>query len=169
MRKLFLIPLLILTVSCSQGDQSEQSLPQTVAGGALDSKEPRVLFAAPDGFEWNDEHGIWHNKNLRTSITVAHEPGKSFQAVTDDFVAERMRAANLELVSKDTRDVEGRATLLVHGNRLNAKYPQQFSTVAYATTTGVAQLTAIYPADTSQDLKTQFENALLNSRYEIPK
>jgi hypothetical protein len=86
----------------------------------------------------------------------------------DDFVADRMMAANMELTSKDIRDVDGRPTLLVHGNRLNAKYPQQFSTVAYGTNTGCAQLTAIYPTDTAADLKTRIENSLLTSRFEVP-
>jgi hypothetical protein len=168
MRNLILASV-ILALGCSQDKGADQVLPHTVVAGDPEPKEPRIVFMAPDGFEWNIEHGIWHNKNLRTSITLAHEPGTSFQAVVDDFVPDRMKAANLELISKDIREVEGRATVLVLGNRLNAKYPQQFTTVAYGTSTGVAQLTAIYPADTAQELKTQIENSLLNSRYETPR
>jgi hypothetical protein len=168
MRFFIFAPLVIFGLGCSTRNASDQPTPKTVVGVAPDSKEPRFVFVAPDGFEWNNEHRIWHNKNLRTSITVAHAPGTSFQAVVDDFVAERMIAANMELLSKDIRDVDGRATLFIHGNRLNAKYPQQFSTVAYGTSTGCAQLTAIYPTDTAEELKTQIGDALLASRYEVP-
>lgn len=164
-----LILMFMLEAGCSEGPKSGQSMPEKVVGLTPGSKEPRLVFVAPDGFEWNSEHRIWHNKKIRTSITVSHKPGAAFQAVVDDFAVDRMKAAKMELIRKDTREVEGRPTLLVHGNRLNAKYPQQFSTVAYGTSTGCAQLTAIYPTDTAQDLKTQIENALLNSRYEVPK
>ncbi|QDU28930.1 hypothetical protein ETAA8_40360 [Anatilimnocola aggregata] len=168
MRFYILAGLVIFAWGCSERNPSNPPSPKTVVDAAPDSKEARFVFVAPDGFEWNDKHGIWYNKRTRMSITVAHAPGESFQAVVDDFVADRMLATNMELLSKDTRDVDGRATLLVHGNRLNAKYPQQFSTVAYGTRTGCAQLTAIYPRDTAGHLKTQIEDSLLTSRYEVP-
>jgi hypothetical protein len=79
-----------------------------------------------------------------------------------------MLAANMELLTKDVRDVDGRATLLVHGNRLNAKYAQQFCTVAFAKATGCAQITAMYPTEITQDLKDRIEESLLTSRYEVP-
>lgn len=166
--RLFLLPTFaIIFVSCSERRASNQPIPK-VAGVASDVTEPRFVFEAPDGFEWNDEHRLWHNKNNRTSITPAHSPGKSFQTIVDDFVADRMLAANLELVSKDVRDIDGRPTLLVYGNRLNAKSPQEFCVVAFGTRTGVAQATAIYPADLPEDQKTAIEDALLTSRYEFP-
>ena len=99
-------------------------------------------------------------------MTLAHESRKSFQAVVDDFVADRMLAANLELISKDIRDMNGRPTLLVHGNRMNSKKPEQFCTVAYGTKTGCAQITAIYPSDMTEDLKGAIEESLLTSQYE---
>jgi hypothetical protein len=170
MRFVILAAFVTLAVlGCSERNVSNPSIPKTIVGGAPESKEPRFVFVAPDGFEWNNEHRILRNSALRTSITFAHAPGVSFQAAVDDLVAERMRAANMELISKDIRDVEGRATLLVRGNRLNAKYPQQFSTVAYGTSWGCAQLTAIYPTDTSENLKAQIDHSLLTSRYEVPE
>jgi hypothetical protein len=169
MRSFIFAALAVFLFGCSEHNASHGPVPQTVGGIAPTSKEPRFVFVAPDGFEWNKEHRIWHNKDTRTSFTLAHGHGKAFQAVADDFVADRMLSAKLELVTKDIRDIDGRATLLVHGNLLNAKYPQQFCTVAYGTSTGCAQITAIYPTDTTDDLKTQIQESLLTSRYEVPE
>ncbi len=168
MRSFMLAALAVIFFGCSERSASNRPIPQTVVGVARDSKEPQFVFVAPDGFEWNSEHRLWYNKNTRTSITLAHAPGKSFQMVVDDFVADRMLAANLDLLSKDVRDIDGRATLLVHGNRLNAKSPEQFCTVAFGTRTGVAQVTAIYPSDLTERMKASIEESLLTSRYELP-
>jgi len=168
MRFLTLAPLVVFALGCSERNAADQPIPETAVGVATDSKEHRVVFVAPDGFEWNDEHRVWYNEKIRTSITVAHATDTSFQTVVDDFTTDRMLAAKMELISKDIRDVDGRDTLLVHGNRLNARYPQQFSTVAFGTSTGCAQLTAIYPTATAEDVKTKIEHALLTSRYEVP-
>jgi hypothetical protein len=48
-------------------------------GVAPNSKEPRFIFVALDGFKWNDEHRVWYNTKLRTSITLAHAPGRHFK------------------------------------------------------------------------------------------
>ncbi|TWU09928.1 hypothetical protein [Allorhodopirellula heiligendammensis] len=162
------IALTTLALGCSDRHVSIEQLPQTVVGVDVDTNEPRFVFVAPDGFDWNDEHRIWHNKTTRTSVTLAHAPGTTLQSVVDDFVADRMLPSGMELTEKVIRDVAGRPTLLVHGNRLNARYPQQFCTVAFGTTTGCAQITAIYPADGDEHAKQQIETSLLESRYEVP-
>ncbi len=164
-------PFIFLTLTmlgCDQRQASLEALPETVVGTNIGSREPRFVFVAPDGFVWNDEHRIWHNKSTRTSVTLAHAPGTSFQSVVDDFVPDRMLASGMELANKETRDLDGRPTLLVKGNRLNAKYPQQFCTVAFGTTTGCAQITAIYPADAPDEMKRQIETSLLGSKYVVP-
>ena len=164
-------PLIFLTlalVGCADRQTSMPALPEAVVGAELNSPEPRFVFVAPDGFEWNDEHGIWHNKSIRTSVTLAHAPGITFQSIVDDFVTDKMLASGMELTSKETRDVEGRPTLMVKGNRLNARYPQQFCTVAFETMAGCAQITAFYPADLAEHIKRQIETSLLESKYESP-
>lgn len=166
MRSLTFAVLAIVLFGCSQRNASDQLSPQNVVGLAPGSKEPRFVFVALDGFEWNNEHRLWYNKSAKASVTLDHESRKSFQAVVDDFVADRMLAANLELISKDIRDMNGRPTLLVHGNRMNSKKPEQFCTVAYGTKTGCAQITAIYPSDMTEDLKGAIEESLLTSQYE---
>lgn len=168
MRSFTLAAVAAVLFGCSPRSASDQAPAQTVVGLAPDSKEPRFVFVALEGFEWNNEHRLWYNKSAKASVTLAHESGKSFQTVVDDFVADQMLAANLELLSKDIRDMNGRPTLLIHGNRLNAKDPQQFCTVAYGTKTGCAQITAIYPSDMTADLKATIEESLLSSRYEVP-
>jgi hypothetical protein len=161
--------IVVYSVGCTKRHSSDVPIREIVAGIAPDSKEPRFVFVAPDGFEWNREHRIWYNKNLRSSITLAHSPGTSFQTVVSDFVEDRMLAANMELLTKDVRDVDRRATLLVRGNRLNSKYSQQFCTVAFGTATGCAQITAIYPTEMREELKAEIEESLLTSRYEVPR
>ncbi|MEX1224776.1 MAG: hypothetical protein WEA31_09535 [Pirellulales bacterium] len=168
MRTTALIAMTFLVLGCSERQASVAPKPETVVGVDVNSKEPRFVFVAPDGFNWNDEHGIWHNKTTRTTVTLAHAPEVSFQSVVDDFAADRMLASGMELTNKETHDVNGRPTLLVHGNRLNDRYPQQFCTVAFGTTTGCAQITAIYPADGPEKMKAQIENSLLESKYQVP-
>lgn len=168
MRSFILAALAVVLFGCSQRNASDQPPRQIVVGPASGSNEPRFVFVELEGFEWNDEHRLFHNNRTKSSVTLAHEIGKSFQTVVDDFVADRMLAENMELLSKDIRDIDGRPTLLVHGQRLNAKSPEQFCTVAYGTKTGCAQITAIYPADMTEDLKTRIEKSLLTSRYEVP-
>lgn len=168
MRTTALIALTVSVIGCSEHRALIESVPQTVVGVDTNSKEPRFVFVAPDGLEWNDEHRIWYSKMTRTSVTLAHAPGTSFQSVVDDFTADRMLSSGMELIKKGTRDVDGRPTLFVHGNRLNTGYPQQFFTVAYGTAIGWAQITAIYPADLPLDMKTQIETSLLQSKYEVP-
>ena len=154
-----------IALGCSGPHASDVPVASPVADIDGDLVKPRFVFSAPDGFEWNDEQQIWNNKVTRTSISLAHAQGTSFETIVDDFIADRMLAANMELISKDIRDVVGRPTLLVHGNRLNAKYPQQFCTVAFGTETGCAQLTAIYPKAADEEMKKQIETLLLSSRY----
>ena len=104
-------PLIILTLivlGCAERKSSIPVLPETVVGAELNSQEPRFVFVAPDGFDWNDEHRIWHNKSTRTSITLAHAPGSSFQSVVNEFVSDRMLKSGMELTNKETRDVDGR-------------------------------------------------------------
>ncbi len=164
-------PLIVLTLTllgCSESQTSVDALPETFVASDINSQEPRFIFVALDGFVWNKEHQIWHNKSTRTSVTFAHATGTSFQSVVDDFVPDRMLASGMELTDKETRDIDGRSTLLVKGNRLKARYPQQFCTVAFGTTTGCAQITAIYPADAPDPMKNQIETSLLESKYEVP-
>lgn len=168
MRSFILAALAVVLFGCSERSAPDQPPPENFVGLAPDSNEPRFIFVAPDGFEWNNKHRLWHNKSTKASVTLAHGSGTSFQAVVDDFVADRMLAANMELLSKDIRDIGGRPTLLVHGSRLNTKYPEEFCTVAYGTKTGCAQITAIYPSDVTEDMKTEIEESLLASRYEVP-
>ena len=113
-------------------------------------------------------HPIRYNESSRTSITLAYAPGISFQTVSNDFVANRMLIASMELISKDFRNANGRPTLLVHGNRLRAPYAQQFCAVAFGTQSGCAPITASYPTDSPENIKSQLETSLLNSRYEGP-
>jgi hypothetical protein len=165
-----LIPVVtLISLGCTNGVKPGGAIPQTVVGVEPNSNEPRFVFMAPDGFKWSDEHRIWYNKAIRTSVSMAHAPGISFQTVVDDFVPERMIAENLELLDKDIRDISGRPTLLVHANRRNSDYPQEMCTVAFGTKTGCAQITAIYPADMRKPMKLEIESALLNSRYEGPE
>lgn len=168
MRTTPLIALVFLALGCSERETFMEPAPPTVVGVDAKSKEPRFVFVAPDGFEWNDDHRSWYSEATRTSITPAHAPGTSFQSVVDDFTADRMQSAGMELIKMETRDVDGRPTLVVHGNRINTSYPQQFCTVAYGTTTGCAQITAIYPADLAEEMKAQIETSLLQSKYEAP-
>jgi hypothetical protein len=151
---------------CSDQEPAANSLPTVVANGTTNPREPRFVLTAPDGFEWNEEHKIWHNKKQRMTVSLAHAHDTSFQAVVDGIIADRMSTAGMELLDKEVRDVAGRPTLLVHANRLRSKYPQQCCTVAYATASGCAQLNAIYPKDTAPELKAQIETALLTSRFE---
>jgi hypothetical protein len=169
MKSMLLIVLVLTVLGCVERKSSIPVLPETVVGTEINSQEPRFVFVAPDGFDWNDEHRIWHNKSTRTSITLAHEPGTSLQSVDDEFVSDRMIASGMELINKETRDVDGRPTLLVKGNRMNGRYPQEFCTVAFGTIAGCAQITAIYPTDTRDQMKKQIEASLLESRYETPK
>ncbi|MEM6473543.1 MAG: hypothetical protein AAF802_28545 [Planctomycetota bacterium] len=99
---------------------------------------------------------------------MAHAPDTTFQTVVDDFVSDRMLGSGMELTNKETRDVGGRPTLLVKGNRVKARYPQQFCIVAFGTTIGCVQITAIYPANSPDQMKAQIEQSLLASKYEIP-
>jgi hypothetical protein len=164
--------LLLLTfamIGCAEHRVSPTLLPEKVAGTEVNAHEPKFVFIAPDGFEWSDANRIWHNKSTNTSIALAHEPGRSFQSVVDDFVPERMLASGLELIDKETLYASGRATLLIKGNRLNVRVPQQFCTVAFGTDLGCAQITAIYPTDSSDRWKNKIEASLLESRYEMPK
>lgn len=168
MRTIPLIALIFLALGCSERETFTEPAPPTVVGVDSDSNEPRFVFVAPDGFEWDDDHRFWYSEATRTSVTLAHAPGTSFQSVADDFTADRMLSAGMELIKKQTRDVDGRPTLFVHGTRLNSRYPQQFCTVAYGTTTGCAQISAIYPADLPEEMKSQIETSLLQSKYEAP-
>jgi hypothetical protein len=163
-----LLTLLLAATGCGDQGANKPPLPKTIVGIDPSSKEPRFEFTAPDGFEWNDQHRIFYNKQLRTSIQLAHGAETTFESVVDDFSAEKMRASNMELISKEVRQIDGRDTLLVHANRLNAKYPQQSCTVAYGTETGCAQITAIYPTEMAQSMKTAIESALLKSTYGVP-
>lgn len=132
------------------------------------SKQPQFLFSAPAGFEWHKEQRLWYHKELRTSISPAHGPGASFQSVVDDFQKEKMLTAGMQLLSKEVRDVEGRPTLILHANRLNGKFPQQVCTIAFGTSTGCAQITAIYPTALGAAKKSELQAALLTSRYGVP-
>ena len=164
-----LIVLMLAVLGCTEPQAPVGALPETVVGIDINSQEPRFTFVAPDGFIWNDEHKMFHNQATRTSVTLAHAPGTSFQTVVDDFVSDRMLSAGMELTTKETRDVGGRPTLLVKGNRVKARYPQQFCTVAFGTTTGCAQITAIYPADVPDLMKARIETSLLESTYGVPE
>ena len=146
----------------------ETQLNTHALGGDPVSKEPRLIFTGPDGFEWNDEHRIWHSKQTRASISPAHAVGTTFQTVVNDFVADRMLESSFELLTKEIRDIDGRPTLVVHANRLNARYPQETCTVAFGTVTGCAQITAVYPAAADEGIKRMIESALLSARYEAP-
>ena len=168
MRYLLLCTTVALSVGCYDRGKPITQLPQTVVGVNPGSTEPRLAFVAPDGFEWNEQHRIWYNENLRASVTLAHAPGIEFQSVVDDFVADRMLASSMELLIKEVREIDGRPTLLIHANRLKGNYPQQACTVAYATDTGCAQLTAMYPTDMNPNIKTAMEQALLTSHYGLP-
>ena len=97
---------------------------------------------------------------------MAHAPGKLLQSVVDEFVPDRMLESGMELTSKEKLDVDGRTILVVKGNRLNAKNPQQFCTVAFGTQAGCAQVTAIYPTDSPEQMKKHIEASLLESKYE---
>ncbi|MCU0715951.1 MAG: hypothetical protein MUD03_07480 [Pirellula sp.] len=167
MRTAALVALVLLPFGCSKRPNSDASLPQTVVGD-IGSRKPRFVFVAPDGFLWNDEYRIWHNKATQTSVKLAHEPGATFESTVDDFEADRMLAFGMELTKKETREINGRPTLLVHGNRLNAPFPEQFCTVAFGTSDGCAQITAIYPTNGTDQMKMQIETSLLESRYEVP-
>jgi len=169
MRLLLVAGTVLFSLGCADRGPSNGATPQVVVVGDPDAREPRFAFTAPAGFEWNEEHSIWYNKQVRTSISLAHAPGTSFQTVIDDFAADRMLSSDMELLDKGIRDIEGRPTLLVHAKRLKAKYPQTACTVAFGTESGCAQITAIYPTDLDEDEKSQIESALLNSRYENPK
>lgn len=167
MRILALIVLSVLLTGCSKKPVADETLP-TKTVGEISPQEPRFIFNGPDGFEWNAEHRIWHNETARTSVTLAHAVDTTFQSVVDDFTAENMLASGLQLNTKKMLDVDGRPTLLVIGDRLTAPYPQQFCTVAFGTEDGCAQITAIYPTNSSDQLKKQIETALVESRYEAP-
>ena len=80
-----------------------------------------------------------------------------------------MLEAGMELLTKEIRDIGGRDTLLIHASRLKSDHPHYICTVVYATSKGCAQITALYPTDTKEELKTRIEQWLLTSRYEVPE
>jgi hypothetical protein len=168
MQYVSMVAITIVALGCAKHSTSETAISQAVASEDRDSQEPHFRFIAPDGFQWNSEHRIWHHKGLRTSITLSHAPGATFQTVIDDFVPARMLTLNMELTSKEIRNIDGRPTLLVHANRLKGKYPQEACAVVFGTDVGCAQLNAIYPADMNKEMKARIESALLNARYEVP-
>lgn len=163
---LLLAPCYLVALGCLGSPAADAPVPSSAADIDSDVEKPQFVFSAPEGFKWNEDHQLWHNEVMRTSIRLAHDPSASFDNIVDDFESDRMLAANMELVSKDIRDVAGRPTMLVRGNRLNAKYPQQFCTVAFSTKVGCAQITAMYPKSMNEEMKQQIENALLAARHE---
>ena len=169
MRNIFLASLVMFVLGCSDRNAADQPAPRTEVTAENKVKKPGFVFDAPDGFQWDDELGLWYNDDGSVGISLHHTPGESFEAVSGDFTEERMRRSNLELISKETRDIEGRPTLLLQGNKLNATVPKKFCTVVYATDVGVAQLTAIYEADTADELRAAVEHALITSRHNTPK
>jgi hypothetical protein len=130
--------------------------------------EPSFRLIAPVGFVWNEGHGIYYNDAIRTSISLTLAMSVDFQSVVDDFTPERMLDAKLELLSKEIRAIDGRPTLLVKANRLNAPCPQRSLTAAFAARSGCAQVTAIYPATTTPEIESEIEEALVTSRYVEP-
>ncbi|MCO6046572.1 hypothetical protein NG895_21960 [Aeoliella sp. ICT_H6.2] len=171
MRIKLLVAIVSLTLcaGCGKNDSAEEAMSNTVVGIDEASEEPRFTFIAPDGFVWDEQNKLFHNEQLRTSILMAHAPQQTLNFLINDFSADQMLSANMELVEKDVRQLDGRETLLVKGNRLNAPFPQQFCIVAYGTDEGCAQLTAIYPEDLSDEIKANLESALLNSTYGVPE
>ena len=167
-----LVALFTLLIGCSQHTESDFASgshvtePRTTTDD-ISVQEPRFVFVAPEGFRWNDQYRIWHNETTRTSVTLAHAQGPTFSAVVDEFVADRLLVSELKLTNKEMRDVDGRPTLLVNGIRLNAPYPQEFCTVAFGTSEGCAQITAIYPADGTDEMKKQIEASMLDAKYEV--
>ena len=169
MRLLLLAIFALSALGCNQRKASVDALPESVVGIEAESSEPQFSLVVPEGFAWIEENRIWYNKNTRASVTIGHEQGKSLDAVDADFTVDRMQSHDMELTSKEIRDIEGRRTLLVKGNRLGSSYPQQFCVVAFETSVGCAQLNAIYPANSSQQMKMEMEEALLESKYGIPE
>lgn len=145
-----------------------KALPESTVGVQI-SGEPEIRFVGPDGFEWREEHKIWYNKSLRCSVETAYDGQANFQAICDEFETDRMQAGNLELVSKEVKDIGGRSMLIVHSDRIGGNYPQQAITVAYPAEGGCAQLTAIFPRDLDQKMKDEIEKALLESQCTITK
>ena len=160
---------LLLCVGCSETAVSTSALSPKIATNANNVfQEPHFIFSAPDGFAWNSENKIWHNSQMRTSISLSHGAGAAFENVANDFDKDAMLADGVELLNKDFREIDGRQTIVVKARKRNAKGLKTSITVAYATKSGCAQLTAIYPSEMDERSVSTIESALLNSNYVEP-
>jgi hypothetical protein len=168
-RLFILVSLVIFLLGCSERITSDQPTVTPVADVASDSKEPHIVFEAMEGFVWDKKSRRFHNERIRTQVLFSHSLGTSFQSLVDDFNSDHMLAAGMELLTKEIRDIGGRDTLLIHASRLKSDHPHYVCTVVYGTSKGCAQITALYPTDTKEEVQTRIERWLLTSRYEVPE
>ena len=159
----------VLLIGCNQAEPPADPPAAADTIESLDSDQPIITIKPPAGFEWVDGNSTLYNKELRTSISLAHAPGVEFKSVVDDFTASNMMAANMQLVSKEIIDVDGRQTMIMVADMASDDLPKQTCTVAYPTDAGCAQLAAIYPASTSDEVKQQLREALLASKFVVPE
>ena len=132
----------------------------------LGTNEPKgIVFRAPDGFEERPQNHMFYHAGLRASISPAYQPGAVFDKVTAEFTEKNLRNNGMALREKQMKDVKGRKTFLVKGDRIKSKYPQIFVTVVFPADGGCVQLTAIYPADLQPELQQKIDSAILNAHY----
>lgn len=137
-----------------------------IPASAAPVQQPKgLVFIAPTGFEEHPEKHLYYHPKFRASISPAYNGRAKFDEVAAEFTEEVMRAHGMALNEKTMKDVGGRKTLVLKGDRLNGKYPQVFTTVVFPTQHGVAQLTAIYPTDSPIEIQERIDSAILNARY----
>jgi hypothetical protein len=137
---------------------------------APNTAELRFVFTAPDGFR--QEGMNWGGTTTDGLIVHAHVPGAVFQTIADEFIRAKS-TISLRTMSQNVGNTGVRPTLLVHwdlGQIPNQAKPQtsRGCTVVYGTSTGCAQITAVYPTDATEEMKRQIQTSMLNSWYTIP-
>ena len=123
------------------------------------------VFSGLDGFEGPSEKGIFTNSKIRATIVPAFQPGVHFDDVVKEFTDENLRQSSMSARERVMKEIGGRKTYFVKGDRLSGKSPRMFTSVIYPTVSGCAQLTAIYPSDTSAQIQESIDSSLLNSKY----